>query len=94
MKCLRCGHCCINYLVVVVDNPEEGFKENNLIVNKGDRPCKHLLGNSPGEYKCAVHHKEWYKDTPCFEFTQIESKDSPCRLGEEVVKKHIEKREN
>ena len=31
---------------------------------------------------CAVHNEEWYKETPCFKYTQIESSiDTFCRIG-------------
>ena len=66
---------------VVADDPEKGLVEENLIVNEGTgEPCKHLTGNGPGNYCCAVHDRDWYSETPCFDHTQIESKNSPCRM--------------
>jgi hypothetical protein len=82
MICLHCGYCCIHLSVVIVDNPKLGIQEGNLIHHAGNGPCKHLIGNHSGKYMCAVHNEEWYKETPCFQYTQIESSiDSICRIG-------------
>jgi len=87
MVCVKCGFCCINYMVVIVDDPEKGLVKDNLIANEGNGPCKHLRGNEPGEYSCAVHDYPWYKKTPCFSHGQIEaSVDCVCRLGEYILK--------
>ena len=87
MKCLRCGYCCHNYMVVIVDDPAEGIAEDNLICHDGKGRCKHLRGDKPGEYSCAVHDFPWYEETPCFAHGQIErSPDEPCRLGVYVLK--------
>lgn len=94
MKCLRCGYCCKNYLVVVVDDPSKGIQEDNLIAHLGDgSPCKHLQGDSPGQYKCAIHDEPFYDETPCFNHSQIERKDSPCRMGVYVLEKQKEKQD-
>lgn len=88
MICLRCGYCCKEYLVVVIDDPEKGFVEGNFIGKEGTgEPCKHLIGNAPGNYSCAVHDRDWYFKTPCAAYTQVESKNSPCRMGEYILKK-------
>ena len=87
MICLRCGYCCKNYAVVIVDDPAKGICEDNLILHEGlGSPCKHLQGNKPGEYSCKVHEYEWYKETPCFQHGQIEHENSPCRMGEYILK--------
>jgi hypothetical protein len=92
MKCLRCGYCCIKYMVVIVNNPDLGVVPGNLIAHPGGKPCKHLLCPQPvegplaGRYACAIHHKPWYKETPCYEFGQVErSPDEPCRIGTAVL---------
>ena len=87
MNCLRCGTCCIKYCVVIVDDPDLGISESNLISRTGlEGPCKHLRGSGPGKYSCAVHDRNWYSDTPCFQFTQVEgSTDTPCRIGMAVL---------
>jgi hypothetical protein len=88
MICLRCGHCCKHYAVVVVKDSEKGISEDNLIARPGDgTPCPHLRGDKPGDYSCAIHEKEWYKETPCFAHGQIESRSTNCRLGEFILKK-------
>lgn len=92
MICLRCGHCCTNCMVVIVDDPEKGLKEDNLIGHLGDSPCKHLLGDGPGNHSCAIHHYRWYKKTPCYSHGQIEqSPNCNCRLGEFILKTIKEK---
>lgn len=92
MKCLRCGHCCHNYMVIIVDDPKKGITEDNLIFHEGNgTPCKHLRGTKPGEYWCAIHHYPWYKETPCYAHGQIESSpDCVCRLGEYILKQRKE----
>ena len=83
MICLRCGYCCHKYLVVIVKDPNKPLDETNLIVHHGD-------GNKPGEYSCSVHSKEWYKETPCYAFTQIESSpNEECRMGRYVLDNNI-----
>jgi len=89
MICQRCGYCCLTSWVFIVDDPTKGIKEGNLIEQDGrSSRCKHLIGDKPGEYSCAVHNEKWYKKTPCFSHGQIEqSKDTPCRMGEYILKK-------
>jgi len=92
MKCLRSGHCCIHYDVVIVDDPEKGLDDNNLIHKESGSPCKHLVGDNPGQYSCGIHSYDWYDKTPCFQYTQIEATiDSPCRLGEYFLDKKTTK---
>lgn len=90
MICLRCGQCCTTHWVVIVDDPDKGPVDDNLICREDGKPCKHLLGDKMGEYSCAVHDKPWYKKTPCFSHGQIEQTDSPCRLGEYLLNKEKE----
>lgn len=86
MICLRCGYCCKKYAVIIVDDPDKGIREDNLIPYMGDSRCKHLVGDKPGEYSCTIHDKPWYKETPCFDFGQIESDPGfPCRIGVKVL---------
>ena len=50
---------------------------------------RELVGETPGEYSCAVHAEPWYHETPCFAHGQIEqSPDAPCRMGEYVLNRH------
>jgi hypothetical protein len=85
MICLRCGYCCLKSLVVIVKDPAIGLQENNVECLDGSIRCPHLKGNEPGKYKCAIHHYEWYQDTPCFQHGQYETKESNCRLGEHCL---------
>ncbi len=85
MNCLRCGYCCKTYSVMIVDDPEKGIREDNIIHHKGDGPCKHLKQDKDGKYFCSVHNYSWYEETPCFDFGQIEQKNSNCRMGEYIL---------
>ena len=88
MKCLRCGYCCKNLFVAVVDDPSKGIIEGNIIVYDGSHKCKHLKGNKPGNYYCNVHNEKWYKDTPCYDYTQIErSENDYCRTGKAMMER-------
>lgn len=90
MNCLRCGYCCIKSAVVIVDNPELGPIEGNIVL-KEDDTCKHLVGDKAGEYACSIHDYPWYKDTPCYAHGQIEHKPSDCRMGVFIIDRQIEK---
>ncbi len=89
MKCVRCGYCCHWYNVIIVDDSEKGINEDNLKFKEGDGTrCQHLQGTEPGEYSCDLHDKEWYFETPCYDFTQIErNPDTPCRVGAYKMKR-------
>ena len=91
MKCLRCGYCCIQLAVVIVDNTDKGPAEDNLVVHEGrGMPCKHLQGCKAGEYSCAVHNEPWYEETPCAMHVQIErSPDAVCRMGQHVLREKV-----
>jgi len=67
---------------MIVDNPELGITESNIISHPGDgTPCKHLLGDKMGDYSCVLHDLPWYEETPCFSHTQIERGNTECRIG-------------
>lgn len=96
MICLRCGYCCNRLSVVIVDDPEIGLlpggKDNLTIHNgmgPGPCPCKHLRGNKPGEYSCAVHDEPWYKFTPCNYYEQIGGGE--CKIGKRVLNGDMQK---
>jgi len=86
--CVRCGYCCKALLVVIVDNPDLGIRRDNLICYDGSSQCKHLVGDTPGEYSCAIHDREWCPKTPCAEYNSEEFVDTPCKLGEYIISKH------
>ena len=91
MKCLRCGYCCIQYAVVIIDVPELGYDENNAKFKPSGQRCQHLVGDEPGKFSCAIHNESRYTETPCYEFTQTEiHPDTPCRVGEYVLNGHTE----
>lgn len=77
-------------MVPIIDDPEKGFIQNNIIVHDGDgSACKHLTGNKAGEYKCKIHEYDFYRKTPCFDYGQIESSpDTECRMGRYIIDKH------
>jgi hypothetical protein len=87
MKCLRCGYCCLNLCVVIVDDPKKGVRKGNLKWRDGKSRCQHLKGDKPGEYSCGVHDRKWYKKTPCFSHGQFEKNpNAVCRIGEYILK--------
>lgn len=81
MICLRSGYCCIHLDVMIIDDPEKGIVEGNVKHKPSGERCQHLSGSKIGEFSCSVHNREWYKDTPCFDFSQIEQNNTECRLG-------------
>lgn len=85
MICLRCGYCCHRYAVIIVDNPEFGIREDNLTAHLGDGRCKHLRGFKVGEYFCRLHHYDWYKETPCASYGQVETGNTECRMGRSII---------
>ena len=93
MICLRCGHCCRKYAVIIVDDPAKGITEGNLILHAGIGACKHLRGDEPGKYSCNVHDESWYPETPCFSHDQIERGNTNCRMGEYILEKYHNKEE-
>jgi len=96
VKCLRCGHCCIAYDVIIV-SPEyvnkikdlldhSSLKEEWFIHKESGVECPHLyvaiLEKDRKLYACRIHYLPWFKDTPCAEYGQIELEDSNCRTGD------------
>ena len=80
MICLKCGWCCKNLMVMVVDDPEKGLVPGNIIYHPGNgENCKHLLDDNA----CAVHDCKWYPDTPCAQFDQVGGGE--CRIGQYVL---------
>lgn len=87
MRCLRCGYCCLTMLIPIIEDPEKGVVEDNIICLDGSQRCPHLRGDRPGDYSCSIHHYDWFKDTPCGQYDQVERKDSDCRTGTYKLKK-------
>ena len=86
MICLRSGYCCLNSAVVIVVDPERGIEPDNLLALDGTKRCPHLRGDTPGKHSCAIHDEPWYTETPCAQHGQIERQNSPCRMGENILK--------
>lgn len=93
MKCVHCGLCCVDYIVVIID-PEyanENFNmktatENMFAGKKSFDPCPHLYWEDH-ESRCRIHHFKWYNKTPCYAFGQYEENpDEVCRLGAWILK--------
>ena len=89
MKCLRSGYCCIYPSVVIAVNPDLGMVEGNMRLKAAGEVCPHLQGTEPGNFRCAVHELPWFRDTACHAFSQQETSDSPCRVGEHILKNHV-----
>jgi len=86
MQCLRCGYCCKYSWVMIVNDPEKGLVEGNIVEHLGQgKACKHLVGCGPGMYFCAVHNNEWYPETPCYDHSQIEQGNTNCRMGVYII---------
>ena len=92
MKCLRCGYCCIMYDVIIID--PESITENidfekddvKLLHKPCQSPCPHLKWEKD-KAVCSIHHYEWFEQTPCHSYGQIESsEDCECRTGSYMLK--------
>lgn len=76
------------YPVVIPTGTERAPRsEKDLEFKEGYRGerCKHLRGKVPGKFRCALHNKRWYRETPCYHHGQIEQRDTPCRMGTRVI---------
>jgi hypothetical protein len=93
MRCVRCGFCCYHYVVGILVDPKKGITEKNIVAKESNTRCLHLRGDEPGKFSCKLHGLKIYKQTPCYEYGQIErSKSCVCRLGEYVMSKSKDKR--
>jgi len=96
MICNNCGLCCVDYDVIIVDPKaiqKDGIVDltnvKNYIHKSGYDPCPHL-GWKGNTSLCVIHKYDWYKQTPCYQFTQVEDGNQICRLGEHTVKERGE----
>lgn len=85
MKCIRCGRCCIQ-LDIAVMNPRsirpDGTadpKEPMIFKPRGTK-CPHLIYNGVAAV-CTIHHLPCYRGTPCELFDQFGPSDSICIMG-------------
>jgi len=82
---MRCGYCCIKYSVIIIKDPDLPISDKNLLYKETDKRCPHLIGEDMGDFSCAIHNHPEYEDTPCYNHTQIERKETNCRLGEHLI---------
>ena len=56
MICLRCGYCCENLAVIIVDDPNKGICEDKSMMNRGmKKPLVFLIHKS----KEVMRSVEW-----------------------------------
>jgi hypothetical protein len=85
--CLRCGYCCVNLDVMIV-NSESILPDGTLdprhpepLVSKPQGTnCPHLEFVE-GKATCKVHSLPCYRETPCDQFEQFGCADDICVLG-------------
>jgi hypothetical protein len=86
MICLRCGQCCVNLDVSIV-NPES-IRPDGTVYDlpgsmiskpKGQR-CPHLICQD-GQASCTIHALPCYAETPCQQFEQFGREDDICTFG-------------
>lgn len=96
MICVHCGLCCFDFPCTIISREYaesditnlDNFPEEAFIIKPQNTPCPHLFWKD-SESQCEVHSKPWYKTTPCFDFSQIESSPKDiCRIGEWILKKN------
>jgi hypothetical protein len=94
MVCLRCGYCCFGYDVIIVDPKviTKTFKlHSDLSEELIHKPCNQFCPHQTWDKDtsiCKLHQFKWYKQTPCFQHSQLEAKNTNCRLGEYLRKKY------
>jgi hypothetical protein len=81
--CFRCGDCCTSLWVWIVDDPNKPFGKSMFSKRDGVR-CKHLLGDIPGKYTCAIHNKKWYILTNCYRHG-LRVRSEPCETGLRIL---------
>lgn len=87
MKCLRCGYCCINLDVAIV-NPESIMPDGTVIPGSCDpiifkpagQRCPHLIFQSE-RAACTIHDFACYRGSSCEQFEQIGRQDDVCVMG-------------
>ena len=94
MICMRCGGCCIELDIFVV-NPErirddgsiDPVDPSSMIFKPSGKKCPHLSfqadpAGGGGEIAvCAIHHLPCYQGTPCQQFEQIGPEDTVCIMS-------------
>jgi hypothetical protein len=87
MICLRCGYCCINLDVAIVNpvsiqpdgtvNPEDS---GQVIFKSKGQQCPHLV-YLEDKAVCKIHELPCYRGTPCQQFEQMGSIDDVCVMS-------------
>ena len=84
--CLRCGHCCKNNELFIIDKPNIGLRDDNIILKKEGERCKHLLGSKPGNYICMLYNETYFDNMPCIAVKGFNTDESDiCPIGKEVI---------
>ena len=87
MKCIRCGRCCIELDIYII-NPEsirpDGTIDIDLsvqmVLKPGGTRCPHLTYQEQIAV-CTIHHLPCYRGTPCDLFDQFGPEDGICMMG-------------
>jgi hypothetical protein len=95
MICLRCGGCCYNLDIFVV-NPDKIREDGSIdltdsasmIFKPSDKKCPHLFfqaspdGAGAGMAVCSIHHLPCYQGSPCQQFEQMGPEDDVCMMSD------------
>ncbi len=87
MICLRCGCCCTNLDVVIInprsirpDGTVDPDDRDCVVFKPAGRKCPHLAYRDEKAI-CTIHHLPCYEGTPCDQFEQFGPADAVCMLG-------------
>jgi hypothetical protein len=86
MICLRCGHCCIDLDVAIVnprsirsDGTVDPEDSEPVIFKPKGQLCPHLI-YLEDKAACKIHQLLCYRGTPCEQFEQIGRVDDICMM--------------
>ena len=87
MICLRCGHCCVAYDVIVLKDYDKEVSEDNHFYKENGKACPHLIRDPNDDQKtiCTQHDKKFFVDSPCDQYGQIEHGNTNCRTGDCIL---------
>jgi hypothetical protein len=87
MKCLRCGLCCTELDVMIVDPKfirQDGTVDSSdarsTILKPAGMKCPHLAYHDD-KAVCTIHSQPCYRGTPCDQFEQFGPEDWICMVG-------------
>jgi hypothetical protein len=88
MKCLRCGRCCTQLAVMIIDpghiRPDgtvDSSVKESMIRKPAGTICPHLVYRDDLAV-CTIHDLPCYRETPCDRFEQFGPDDGICVMGE------------